>query len=663
MRQRIRTVAHSPVSLVARILAVAALALVLLASTLLVVITQVVDRTVYAQSQATVTHADIVLRYLVAQKGAPALIDGKLTFGRWVANNDNTVVDQLEQLTGATATLFQALPHGRYIRVATTIRNVHGHRNIGTLVLGPAAAAVARGRTYTGINPILGRPYVTEYALIRDQRGRSIGLTYTGIPLTTLARAEGHMVAVVLAVTLGALVVGLGLLAVALRPIARAIAQLETRATTDPLTGLGNHRAYQETLHRETARAARDLLPLALALIDVDDFKTINDRYGHAQGDQTLAALGALLGALRAGDAAFRLGGDEFALLLPHTSRADARVVLERLCAQAPHLLGGATVSIGFAVAMPDEPPASAASALGADTLQERADAALYEAKRRGRDAVVPFTDIGEGAAVLPSAKVRAVRCLLAEGRVAVAFQPIWDLERGGILAYEALARPDPAYGLDGPQEAFDIAERIGRAHELDALCRAAILARAREVPPDTLLFLNVSPQSLDHDLLAGTALVEEVAAAGVAPARVVLEITERSLARLPVVAREAKRLRALGFKLALDDVGAGNAGLEMLRLVPVDVVKIDRVVVANALGDTTAQAVFAAILAFAGMTGSRVVAEGIETAAMLTLVRQAGRPGGRPTAAVWGVQGYLLGRPSGAPIAHAVGVPHALSA
>ena len=425
MRQRILAVAHSPVSLVARILAVAALALVLLAGTLLVVITQVVDRTVYAQSQATVTHADTVLRYLVAQKGAPALIDGKLTFGRWVANNDNAVVDQLERLTGATATLFQALPHGRYIRVATTIRNAQGRRNIGTLVLGPAAATVARGHTYTGVNPILGRPYVTEYALIRDQRGRPIGLTYTGIPLTTLARAEGHMVAVVLVATLAALVVGLGLLAVALRPIGRAITQLETLALTDPLTGLGNHRAYQEALRRETARATRDALPLALALIDVDDFKTINDRYGHVQGDRTLTALGALLRALRAGDAAFRLGGDEFALLLPHTSRMDARVALERVRARAPHVLGGATVSGGLAVAMPGEPAASDGSALGADTLQERADAALYEAKRRGRDAVVPFTDIGEGAAVLPSAKVRAVRCLLAEGRV-----------RGGLPAH-----------------------------------------------------------------------------------------------------------------------------------------------------------------------------------------------------------------------------------
>lgn len=189
------------------------------------------------------------------------------------------------------------------------------------------------------------------------------------------------------------------------------------------------------------------------------------------------------------------------------------------------------------------------------------------------------------------------------------------------------------------------MAERIGRAHELDALCRAAILARAHELPPDALLFLNLSPASLDHALLAGDTLVTATIAAGLTPARVVLEIAERSLARPAVVIREAKRLRALGFRIALDDVGAGNAGLEMLRSLPVDYLKIDRSVVAGAVTDTTRRSVLAAILAFAREAGTFVIAEGIETEAMLDFVDQAGRePMGRTVRAV---QGYLLGRPS----------------
>ena len=153
-------------------------------------------------------------------------------------------------------------------------------------------------------------------------------------------------------------------------------------------------------------------------------------------------------------------------------------------------------------------------------------------------------------------------------------------------------------------------------------------------------VFCDVSPQTLEHGALAGDTLVAAVVAAGLTPERVVLEITERSIARLPAVVREARRLRRLGFGLALDDTGAGNAGLQMLSQVPVDFIKVDRAVVAQASTDTTAEAVLAALVAFAGKTGSRVVAEGIETVDMLEHVRGAG---------VACAQGYLLGRPAAA--------------
>ena len=436
----------------------------------------------------------------------------------------------------------------------------------------------------------------------------------------------------------------LGTLATSLRAM---VAHLRERATTDPLTGLGNHRAYHEEAGRALAHAARHGEPLALALLDLDDFKLINDQHGHTQGDRVLAALGTLLRGRRAEDRAFRLGGDEFALLLPATTQERAATALERLRQEAGPRLSGATLSIGIAARVPDDGAGDAGDAGGAGdlaTLREQADAALYEAKRRGRNAVVAFGEIAGDTAIVSGATILAVRRLLAERAVTVAFQPIWDLERRVVLAYEALARPAGAYGLSGPQEAFDVAERIGRAHELDALCRAAILARAHELPPNALLFLNLSPASLDHALLAGETLVEATTAAGLTPARVVLEITERSLTRPAVVIREAKRLRALGFRIALDDVGAGNAGLEMLRLLPVDYLKIDRAVVAGAVDDTTTRSVLAAILAFAREAGTFVIAEGIETEAMLDFVDRAGRePTGRTVRAV---QGYLLGPP-----------------
>jgi len=372
--------------------------------------------------------------------------------------------------------------------------------------------------------------------------------------------------------------------------------------------------------------------------------------------------VGAFLRGLRAEDRPFRLGGDEFALLLPGAAEGDAAATLERLRRGAGRGFYGATASVGVAALAPGPGAGVEDAALDADTLRERADAALYEAKRRGRDRVVAFGEIADTAAIVSGAKVQAVRRLLAEGQLTIAFQPIWDLARGGVLGYEALSRPDPSYGLDGPAEAFAIAEKLDHAHDLDALCRQAILARAAEVPADALLFLNLSPQTLEHNARPAAALAEVVAAAGLTPARVVLEITERAVTRPEVVAREARRLRAVGFRLALDDVGAGNAGLEMLRQLPVDYIKIDRAVVVGALTDTTARAVLAAIVAFARQAGTVVIAEGIETPEMLTFVQRAGLAEATPWEGIRGVQGYLLGRPS-ATIPPAVVVPRAFSA
>jgi EAL domain-containing protein (putative c-di-GMP-specific phosphodiesterase class I) len=159
-----------------------------------------------------------------------------------------------------------------------------------------------------------------------------------------------------------------------------------------------------------------------------------------------------------------------------------------------------------------------------------------------------------------------------------------------------------------------------------------------RSYPSDALLFLNLTPQTLDHDVLTGAVLLEAVLSAGLTPDRVVLEITERSVVRLDVVVREASKLRALGFRLALDDTGAGNAGLEMLSQLPVDFVKIDRAIVVKALNDATARAVLTGITSMARQMNSYVIAEGIEDIEMLRLVQEVGAQA---------VQGYLLGRPT----------------
>ena len=408
------------------------------------------------------------------------------------------------------------------------------------------------------------------------------------------------------------------------------MAHLARLALTDPLTGLGNHHAYQERLSQALEKARRDESALALALLDIDDFKVFNDERGHQCGDEALLAFATVLREAHLSESLFRLGGDDFALLVPQTALADAALALERFREDVARRPLGVTVSIGMANTTSER--------LTGELLHAQAFAALQEAKRRGRNRMLTFEEVKGNVSIVSSTKIQALRRLLGEGKIAIAFQPIWNLATGTVLAFEALTRPAAEYGFSGPQEMFDIAEQIGRAHELDAICVRAILSRAAELPPEALLFLNLTPQTLVHDLLTGATLLEAVVTARLEPSRVVLEITERSIVEITEVVQKVKFLRLMGFQVALDDAGAGNAGLEMLSRLPVDFVKIDRAVVGRALTDQAAYSVLAGIVTISRESHLSVVAEGIENPEMLDLVQQLH---------VQCAQGYLLGRPS----------------
>jgi len=408
-------------------------------------------------------------------------------------------------------------------------------------------------------------------------------------------------------------------------------------ALVDNLTSIGNHRAYQEDFHREVSRATRYGETLSLALLDIDDFKVINDRDGHLQGDRVLSTVAKLLSSLRTVDRSYRVGGDEFAVILPHTSLAEATELMERLRLKVQALPFGTTVSVGLA--------SLTGSKCDGETLRAQADAAMYAAKRAGRNSVTSFDISLDGMWLLSATKIQSLRHMIADGAMSVVFQPIWDIERCKVLAYEALARPHPKYGFGGPQDAFDLAERIGRAHELDAVCREATLERARELPDDALLFINVSPQSLDHGRLDPLEFAEAVRRAGLQPERVVIEITERSITQVDAVIKAAGDLQRCGFRLALDDTGAGNSGLEILSRLGLEFVKIDREVVVKALTDKNARGVLAGIVAIAHATDAYVIAEGIEDRETLDFVCGGGKKDALKRG-IHGVQGHLLSRP-----------------
>jgi diguanylate cyclase (GGDEF)-like protein len=405
------------------------------------------------------------------------------------------------------------------------------------------------------------------------------------------------------------------------------------RAARDSLTGLGNRRAFEDELRKATSLASRAQVEVALAVFDVDDFKFLNDRRGHVRGDEILLRVARMLDGGRDQDRAFRTGGDEFALLMPATSEYEGHCAALRMRRQlAEH---GISISGGLS--------ATRAGMRSPALLREEAEAALKEAKRRRADEPVRFSEVAGQAHVLTPEKIHAVRLLIADGALDVALQPIWDLEKGTLIGCEGLARPHADYGFADPAEVFEVARQAGHVAELDKLCVSRMLQRAPQLPAGTRLFINVHPSSLDDDDEAEW-LLDAMHKAKVKPDRVVIEVAERGGARIRSLIRSLDRLRSIGLKIALDGVGAGSSGLELLHVIPVDYVKVDRSIVSRAPEDAAARGVLAAVAAFARETGTYVIAEGIEDSAVLHFIRafDAQAPGG-----IRGGQGYRLGRPS----------------
>ncbi len=420
----------------------------------------------------------------------------------------------------------------------------------------------------------------------------------------------------------------------------------------DSLTLLGNQRAFEEDLQRLLADAGATGRPLAMALLDVDDFKVTNDTWGHERGDEVLRAVAATLMELRSpGAIAYRVGGDEFSVIFPDTGAETAFGAMDavRLAVMAR---AGCTVSVGLAATMPPEPVADGL------LLRQQADAAMYDAKGRGRNLVRVYEPFADVIPLFPAAKVEGFRALISSQSIPLALQPIWSLGTGELLACEVLARPDPKFGLT-PAEAFQVAERIGRAPELDQLCIRSLVGRASTLPAEGLLFINLSPATLVHAAFSVESFTGALVKAGIPLSRVVVEITERTTVPMALIASYLEPLRVAGVRIALDDVGSGNAGLEFLRNIPVDFVKVDRSVVVAAQAGRAARAVLTGILAFAAESNSSVIAEGIDQPSMLEFLRVLSSEDAlRPVPRVDAVQGFLLGVPATVP---SLRTPHQL--
>ena len=413
------------------------------------------------------------------------------------------------------------------------------------------------------------------------------------------------------------------------------LARLQEVALTDGLTGLSNHRAFQEDLRREVSRAARNGQPITIAMMDVDDFKEINDSEGHAKGDQVLAELAGLMSYVRSQDRAYRVGGDEFALIMPETGPDEAGTALERLRVAVEDGLPGTSMSIGYA---------STRDAVSPEILRDHADLALYEAKHKGKNQVMTFDPSLTEGMEITQAKTQAIRRVLERGEVTIWYQPIYHYGGRHLLAFEALLRLLEEPDIEGPQEAFHIAEGLGKARDLDLLCVAQALESATGLPEGVKLFINLDPATLTNSRFSVQDLTELVDASVLDRSRVVFEVTEQTIVPVAILQEQVEAIRAAGFGAALDDVGTGNAGLELMRVIKFDYVKIDRSVIVDASTGGQGRAVLLAVVAFARETGSFMIAEGIEDAGTLAGITL-DEPGLRE---FWvrGVQGFLMGEP-----------------
>ena len=408
-------------------------------------------------------------------------------------------------------------------------------------------------------------------------------------------------------------------------------------AHTDSLTGLPNRRYFLQHLEDLTRTCAAEERRFALAIFDLDQFKPINDTYGHTVGDRVLTEAGRrLIRFAGPGVILARLGGDEFGALI-HDPGSPEEVIAfcDRICAalQEPMRLDEFRVVAGCSCGLAKFPSAGQEAA----SLFDRADYALYHSKQHRRGTTTLFSQVHEDAIRAERAVETALRTADLPAEMRMHYQPILDTATGAITLVEALARwTSPVLGPVPPDRFVAAAERCGMIHAVTLLLLRKALADCARLPPQVGLSFNLSA----HDLAGPEtveAIIATVRASRIDPRRLTLELTETALMRDFEQAKTAiVALRSLGIKIALDDFGTGYSSLGYVHRLPLDKIKIDRSFMA-AVDTEVGGSLIATILSLCRNLGLDGIAEGIETQEQ----REAARRHGCRY-----IQGYLIGRP-----------------
>lgn len=435
------------------------------------------------------------------------------------------------------------------------------------------------------------------------------------------------------------------ILAIACQPVARGGAILTYEDVTearngqktiahmafhDALTGLKNRRMFAQSMDELLARGQVTML-----MIDLDRFKDVNDRLGHAVGDEVLRQVTArIVISLQPGEQAFRLGGDELAVLLSAPRERAIALAHDITTSLAipfeidPHVVA-IGCSMGIATALPSD---------DMSTLQQKADLALYSAKNGGRNRFEAYRD----GMLEEEANKRLLEQDLSQALDADQFelwyQPLYSLPDRTLAGFEALIRwRHPERGLVSPAEFIPVAESCGLISSIGAWVIDAACRRAAAWPDSIYMSINVSAIQLRSAALASQ-LAQALTKHCVSPSRIEIEITETAMVENSgQIALTLASLRAIGVRIAMDDFGTGYSSLAHLREFKVDRIKIDRSFIAASGSDPGAAAIVRAVMSMARELSIDTTAEGIEQESQLQNLLELG---------CGTAQGYLLGRP-----------------
>jgi diguanylate cyclase (GGDEF)-like protein len=424
--------------------------------------------------------------------------------------------------------------------------------------------------------------------------------------------------------------------------VAEKTGQLRHQALHDALTGLPNRVLALDRVEQMLARARRQDLPIAALYVDIDDFKNVNDSFGHAAGDELLRIVASRLSSVvREGDTAARLGGDEFVVLVEgSTLDAGPELVAERLleALRRPCDMRGEigrelsiSASIGVAFGLRESP----------DELLRDADVALYEAKAAGRDRYVLFESSMQTAAQDRLRMQMDLADAVADGRLFLVYQPTFDLQSGRVSGVEALLRwQHPTRGTLQPADFIPLAESTGLivpigGWVLEEACRQAAGWRVQGHPIG--VSVNVAARQLDtEELLAQVR--GALADSALEPGALTLEVTESTLMRDPEAAiARLHALKQLGVRIAIDDFGSGYSSLAYLRELPADALKIDRSFVSEIAASDHSATLIRTLVQLGASLEIETLAEGIEDHAQLVRLQREQCDQG---------QGFLFSRP-----------------